>query len=125
MRPSSDRPIPVRELVGSTDPPPADSASAPPAVEPPPPEARTFEGEGEVWEVEVVSRTRSGQSSDAGALLLELQFTREGGHRRAWAAGRTLEDLPDEALEAVLSRARPFHPEDVARVQETRGGVSG
>ncbi len=128
-----ERPIPVRELLagargprheeveGSPDASGAEARAAP----------RILVVEGVRWQVEAIGRGRSGHPPDSGATLLHLAFTQvsepgPGGERGAAhdaangtsegadaprregiAVARELDDLSDEALEALLARSRP------------------
>jgi len=124
-----DRPIPVRSVAPAARPEPSDiqnaspdSSSAPsgpvaPAAPSPPP--RLLDAREGRWEVRPIGRTRTGHGRDAGALLLLVRFEPlEGGEgeagtprsresREGLVVARSLDDLDDEALEALLERARP------------------
>lgn len=132
--PASGRPTPVR--VG------APRAVAP--AEPPAPRKTWTTAGGAEWSVEVVGRARTGGRGTSGADLLLLVFRPvvEGGTdgpsetgaevggdaREVLAVADSLDDLPPDRLDDLLSRARSFAgrtESDPAFFEGTRRGRRG
>lgn len=102
-RPGGGKPIPVRELTGESPPQPiaADVTEA------------QVEVDGVRWIVRVLGR--SGRASGTAAHLLLLGFWEgdvggEGPALEAMVAGRSLEGMSTEALEAAHSKASKPQP---------------
>lgn len=114
-RPASaedSRPTPVRALEE------AEEVPAVPTTEGP---LRRFNHDGQEWLVRVAGSTFTGEGigEASGAPVTQLHFSRseeeDAPLREAYLAGRDLDDLFDEELEALLLRARPVSRDDDGR----------
>jgi hypothetical protein len=124
-------PTPVRELMGAESSPPRARGDADPPVERTPLRA-VFRTEGEEWIAEEIGKTRTGEASDSGAVLLLLGFHRAGDvgagdesaegeqgaprgdepEREAWSVARSVEDLSEVQLVELLARSREWRKPD-------------
>jgi len=124
---SASTPTPVRELMGA-DPLPARARGDGDLPVEQEPVGAAFRAEGVDWIAEVMGKTRTGEASDSGAVLLLLGFRQvrsgsrggssvereQGGpeegapEREAWSVARSLDDLSEVQLVELLARSRPW-----------------
>jgi hypothetical protein len=104
---SGGRPIPVRAMMGSSDPahPLADEASS-----------KVIKVGDEEWIARAIGSTQSGTAPDSGSPLLLVVFSRvqepEAYVCEAMGIGESLADLSHHALEFLFERARPYRQGD-------------
>lgn len=102
--PSRQKPLPARPT--AEDPRPAPTHPTEPT--PPAPEEPevTVSGRGDTWRVTLLGRAGRAEARSAPLMLLGFSPARPGAaNLEALATGRSLLDLPQEALESALMRA--------------------
>jgi hypothetical protein len=93
---------------------PAGPAPAPPPDEPPrePPEEVDVSWRGSTWTARVLGRTGRAVARSAPLMLVGFwergRGSAEGPAMESTVTGRRLADLPEEALQAALARAKPL-----------------
>ena len=101
--PSRPKPLPARLAPGDPRPAPTPPAEATHAQDEP---EVTVSGRGDTWRVTVLGRSGRAEARSAPLMLLGFSPARPGAASlEALAAGRSLLDLPQEALESALMRA--------------------
>jgi hypothetical protein len=119
--PSRQKPLPARPPSGDARPVSGDARPSP--IEPPTPTTPVPEepetmvsGRGGMWRVTVLGRSGRAEARSAPLMLLGFSSDPPGAARlEAMVAGRSVLDIPQEALESALARAREPVPGDRKR----------